>query len=255
VSGTLLKLAPFGSPAEPAPLRVADAACTDPGLLRPANEDAFVRRTEDRLWAVADGMGGHEGGAWAAAAIAHALSTAPVIGTLEADSAGAAHSLHDANRLIHSRAEALGLRMGSTVVALVLGGRRFSVLWAGDSRAYLLRDGRLAPLTRDHTQVQERVERGLLSPAEARKHPMAHVLTRAVGVQPELELASASGAAWPGDAFLLCSDGLHGVAADEEIAERLRARSPASACEALVALAVERGAPDNVTVVVVACAA
>jgi serine/threonine protein phosphatase PrpC len=129
------------------------------------------------------------------------------------------------------------------------------VLWAGDSRAYLLREGRLARLTRDHTQVQDRVERGLLSPDEARTHPMAHVLTRAVGVGPELELARADGAAWPGDTFLLCSDGLHGVAEDAEIAAALAGKSPSVACEALLALAYERGAPDNVTVVVAACAA
>jgi serine/threonine-protein phosphatase Stp1 len=231
----------------------ADAARTDVGLVRSSNEDAFVRRPDAGLWAVADGMGGHEGGEWAAAAIARALEAAQATGDFDPDCASVAQAVRHAHQTIYARAAGDRLRMGSTVVALLLGAGRFAVFWVGDSRAYRLRAGALVQLTRDHTQVQSRVDRGLLSLDEARSHPMAHVLTRAVGVEPTVAIDRADGEARPGDTFLLCSDGLHGVVADAEIAEALSAHGPAGACETLLALCRARGAPDNVTMVVVAC--
>jgi serine/threonine protein phosphatase PrpC len=230
-----------------------DAACTDVGLVRSANEDAFVRRTTERLWAVADGMGGHQGGAWSSDVIARALGETLLTGDFEPDCAAVAASLHEANRLIYARASDSGLRMGSTVVTLLLDDERFAVSWVGDSRAYRLRSGALAQLTTDHTQVQSRVERGLLSSDEARAHPMAHVLTRAVGVEPALDVEGARGRVEPGDVFLLCSDGLHGIVVDAEIAGALGRQGPAGACAELLALCHARGAPDNVTMIAVAC--
>jgi serine/threonine-protein phosphatase Stp1 len=149
--------------------------------------------------------------------------------------------------------EAEGVSMGSTVVALLVQDGRFAVLWAGDSRIYLRRDGVLHQLTRDHTQVQDMVEAGLLSPEEAKEHPMKHVLARAVGVQPSLELDAIVDEADVGDLFLLCSDGLTGQVSDEEIVATMKARQPQAICAALVELCLERGAPDNVTTVAVAC--
>ena len=137
--------------------------------------------------------------------------------------------------------------MGATVVALVVRGDEFAVLWAGDSRAYLHRDGQLIQLTRDHTQVQEMIDRGLLDPADAEDHPMKHVLSRAVGVQDSLAIDAVRDRAQTQDLFLLCSDGLYGVVGEAEIARILSERGIAAA-DALVEASLAGGAPDNVTV-------
>jgi serine/threonine-protein phosphatase Stp1 len=155
--------------------------------------------------------------------------------------------------VIHAESQDAGKQMGSTVVVLLVEGRRFAVLWAGDSRAYLLRRGQLHRLTRDHTQVQEMVDRGLMSAEQARGHPMSHVLSRAAGVEPGLELDAVADEAAGGDVFLLCSDGLHGVMTEPEIAEALALQRPQTVCDNLLELALSRGAPDNVTVIAVVC--
>jgi serine/threonine-protein phosphatase Stp1 len=238
-------------PAAPSWPGLTDAALTDVGLVRRSNEDAFLSRSEAGLWVVADGMGGHEDGEWAAAAIVRALDGVSILGEFDADCAGVARGVQIANATICQRADAYRLRMGSTVAALLLGDDRFAVFWAGDSRAYRLRDGTLSPLTTDHTQVQAKVASGELTATEARNHPMAHVLSRAVGVEPDLDLSSAGGEVRAGDVFLLCSDGLHGTLSEPEIAAVLAQAEPAEACERLVARCRTLGAPDNVTVVVV----
>jgi serine/threonine protein phosphatase PrpC len=144
-----------------------------------------------------------------------------------------------------------GKQMGSTVVSLVIRGPEFIVLWAGDSRAYLYRQGQLIQLTRDHTQVEAMMERGLLTPEEAADHPMKHVLARAVGVQETLEIDGVRDRIESRDIFVLCSDGLSGVVSDAEIAAMLAEHGHAAG-DLLVAACLERGAPDNVTVTLVA---
>ncbi len=240
----------------PAPRRGATAAArTDVGLVRGSNEDAFLTRSAAGLWAVADGMGGHEDGEWAAAAIVRALDDIAILGDFEADRTAVAQGVLAANAVIHQRAQAYRLRMGSTVVALLVGDDRFAVVWAGDSRAYRLRDGALVQLTTDHTQVQAKVARGEMTVAEARVHPMAHVLSRAVGAEADLNLSSLDGDVQAGDVFLLCSDGLHGIVSGPEIAAALAQGAPDQACEQLVARCHARGAPDNITLVIVAAGA
>jgi serine/threonine protein phosphatase Stp1 len=226
---------------------------THEGCVRKANEDSHAMRDEAGLWVVADGMGGHANGQWASSAIVAAVQAANVTGDFDHDASVIAGALHFANEQIVTTAKSNGVSMGSTVVALYLSGRRFACFWAGDSRIYLLRGGELHRLTRDHTQVQEMVDRGLLTAEEARRHPMSHVLSRAVGVQPELELEALADEAAPRDIFLLCSDGLTGVVTEPEIAERLSQFPPRAACQRLLDLVLSRGAPDNVTMVAVAC--
>ena len=233
-------------------VRLVDAALSDRGLARPANEDALVRRPQVGLWAVADGMGGHAEGAWASGAVARALEALDLTGELDADLARAEAAVQAANAEIWSHGQRLGGQIGSTVTVLLAREGRYGVLWAGDSRAYLMRAGALQRLTSDHTLVQDRLDQGLLTPEEALAHPLRHVLTRAVGVRPSLELARRQGALQGADVLLLCSDGVHGVMAEAEIAEALDPRDPDAACRRLQRLCHARGAPDNLTMAVLA---
>ena len=236
-----------------ATLRYRTASLSHVGLVRTHNEDSFVAHEQAGVWAVADGMGGHENGQWASSTVAQALSERPLAGSLDADVAALADAIQDANGKIFSTAESQGIRMGSTVVALYLNGDSFVCLWAGDSRIYLMRDGVLHRMSRDHTQVEDLVERGLLSREEAAHHPMSHVLSRAVGVEEVVNLDAVSDTALPRDVFLLCSDGLTGVVTENEISDSLAALSAEAACERLLEMVLARGAPDNVTMVAVAC--
>ena len=226
---------------------------THAGLVRSVNEDAFLDRGEVGLWAVADGMGGHENGRWASTAVVAALGQAALEGDLDADTKRIADAIHAANATIQAAAETAGRRMGSTVVALRICGVHFQCYWAGDSRIYLLRGGQLVQLTRDHTQVEDMVERGLLTRAEAWRHPMSHVLSRAVGVEPELQLDAVVDVVEPRDLFLLCSDGLTGFVSEAELSERLDHLDPRTACKHLLELVLSRGASDNLTMVAVLC--
>ena len=234
------------------PLRLDSAALTHPGLVRRVNEDSFCDRAVDGVWAVADGMGGHVHGDWASRTLAGALANAPLADGFEDAARAVADGIHHGNRLIWREAQRRGQQMGSTVVALLVRDGRFAVLWVGDSRAYLLRAGQLHQLTRDHTQVQELFDRGLLSAEEVRTHPRGHVLARAVGVGERLQVDVVVDEVESGDLFLLCSDGLTGPVTDAEIAALLGEDAARQVVvDRLLALALERGAPDNVTAVLV----
>ena len=231
-----------------------DQGCvTHEGRIRAHNEDSFVARPEVGLWSVCDGMGGHENGQWASRTIVEQLAEAAWTGGMDEAAGAVARAIHEANRTIFQESESVGKSMGSTTVALLVHGRRFAAIWAGDSRIYVLRDGQLHRLTRDHTQVGELVERGLLTEAEAENHPLSHVISRAVGVGAELELDAVVDEVADDDVFLLCSDGLTGPLNDSEIAGVLTATEPETAAKRLVEMCLERGAPDNVTVIAVRC--
>jgi len=244
------------SPANHAPsgaLRVA--SLSDVGRVRTVNEDSCdsVERGDGAwLLVVADGMGGHRGGATASreavATIAASFS--------ESTSADAFETLHRAieraNEHVFSMArEDPGLAgMGTTVVALLLDAAgRGAVAHVGDSRCYRWRGRSLAPLTTDHSVVAEMQRRGVLTAEEAAYHPRRNEILRSVGVLSEVEVELAAVEIAAGDWYLLCSDGLCGVASEAEIEEVLASEtSPDAAARALVALANECGGPDNVTV-------
>ncbi len=232
-------------------LRVESGAKSHEGKVRQRNEDSFFALERHGLWAVADGMGGHEGGDWASAKIVEELEQIRFPKTFDDACVSIANAIHTANTIIYRQSLRRGKQMGSTVVSLYVQDRRFVVFWCGDSRAYLLRDGTLHRVSRDHSQVQEMIDRGLIDPKDAEGHPMGHVLARAVGVRETLELDSVQDEIQPGDVFLLCSDGLHGYVAEAEIARLLARGTPDHAAEQLVAMTLERGAPDNVTVITV----
>jgi serine/threonine protein phosphatase PrpC len=233
-------------------LRFRSEAVTHPGAVRTHNEDAFLERPDIGLWAVADGAGGHEAGEVASAMLVEALSTIPA--GLSAAELLAQVRLRIAATHAALRAEAArrgpSTVIASTLVVLLARGQHFACLWAGDSRIYMLRDGALHQLTRDHSLVQELVDSGMLRPEEAEGHPRANVITRAIGADdapPELD--KVSDRALPGDRFLLCCDGLNKTLPEHELAALLGAgATPASA---LVEEAVRQHATDNVTAVVV----
>jgi len=229
---------------------IRSSAATHPGAVRPRNEDAMVDRPDAGLWAVADGAGGHGAGDVASRAIATALEAIP-------PGLSAAELLAQVRlRLaaVHTELQEEAARRGpgrliaSTVVVMLTRGGHFAVLWAGDSRGYVLREGALQRLTHDHSLVQEMVDQGEIAAEEAESHPQANVITRAIGAHGELVLDKISGRVAPGDRFLLCSDGLFKAITEEEIAAML-AELPAA--EPVIATAVARGARDNVTAVVV----
>lgn len=227
--------------------RIDESAASHVGIVRRENEDAHFTSAEAGVWVVADGMGGHANGKMASSALVAAVEAVRLPETLDSACDVVSQAIHSANIAIFGHAQEAGLQMGSTVVALVVRGDEFAVLWAGDSRAYLFRDGQLIQLTRDHTQVQEMVDRGLLEQSEAEDHPMKHVLSRAVGVQDALEIDAIRDRMVTRDLFLLCSDGLYGVVGEDRIAAILAEGGSASA-DALIAASLENGAPDNVTV-------
>ncbi len=202
---------------------------------------------------VADGVGGHAGGAQAARAVAAALEALP--GDLPDDDIRQATECALQN--VHHALQAARLQAGNaasatTVVVLLLRGDRVTCLWAGDLRAYRFRDGRLALITRDHSLVQEMLSAGTITPEQARRHPRRNVITRALGADcNRVAIECVTEHAQPGDLYLLCTDGLPGALTEAEIA-RVMAGAPEHAADALVCAALERQARDNVTVAVIA---
>ncbi len=226
---------------------------THPGLKRKVNEDSILVRTERGLWAVADGMGGHEAGDVASSSVVEALSIVPPNANLQRFVNDAMTALQNVNHsLIQLARQGSHPRtIGSTVVSLVISGDQFACLWAGDSRAYRVREGEIAQVTRDHSLVQDLIDAGMLSPAEAEGHPNANVVTRAVGATEDLNVDVSAGDTREGDLFILASDGLTRVVNDDLIYAELTGKPLEQAADRLVEMVLERGAPDNVSFVIV----
>lgn len=225
---------------------------TDIGLRRKVNEDSMLVRTDRGLWAVADGMGGHDKGDVASRMVTDALLRLPIVYGLDNLVEAAIETLVEVNRELIALAEAekTSRTIGSTVVGVAIANQQFRCFWAGDSRAYRIRDHQIVQLTRDHSLVQDLVDAGMLTPQEAEDHPNANVITRAVGVGADLKIDTVSGDVRPGDLFLLASDGLTRLVNDAELAAELVSKRPEEAAEALVQTALSRGAPDNVTMII-----
>ena len=250
-------------------MQVSAAVASHPGLRRAGNEDAYCCRPDLGLYAVADGMGGHVAGE-----VASQLAV-EVISTFIADSRGAdpgwswplplneaftidGNRLAMAFRLAHRRLGAAveadeELRgMATTAAAVLIGSGSPVVAHVGDSRVYLLRAGQLQALTQDHSWVGEQVRAGMMSDADARRHPWRNVVTRAIGggADPEVEVSPVE--LHLGDRLLLCSDGLSSVVAHEKLEPLMTAGRPLQeTCEALIDAANEAGGPDNITVLMI----
>jgi serine/threonine protein phosphatase PrpC len=225
---------------------------THVGLKRKVNEDSVLVRTERGLWAVADGMGGHEAGDVASTMVTDALRALPIVYGLDDLVESAVDALRRVNReLIDlARSEDRARTIGTTVVGLAIADGHFRCFWAGDSRAYRIRHGQIRRLSRDHSLVQDLVDAGMLNSADAEKHESANVITRAVGVSEELEVDSSTGEAASGDIFVLASDGITRVVGDDELLEELANGSLEAAADKVVELVLARGAPDNLSMVI-----
>lgn len=230
-------------------MNFAVGAKTDVGRGRPANEDTFLVDHDDRLYAVADGMGGHRAGEVASATAIDALQAAFAGGAALDEAVGAA------NAAVFEKASAnVEMRgMGTTLTAAaLLDDHRVLLGHVGDSRAYLMRDGGVTRITEDHSLVEQLVREGRLSPEEAASHPQKAIITRALGIDPEVEVDTYPVDLRPGDRLLLCSDGLTNMVADTAIAGILRRQpDPQQAAEQLVDMANDAGGDDNITVVVI----
>ena len=230
---------------------VRSAGATDPGTVRHQNEDSHLLQDDIRLWAVADGLGGHGHGEVASRMVVDALNSVAPTATLNAAVESVNVALAGVNADLRRGALGIGRdeRAGSTVVALAIRGGEWGVFWAGDSRAYMYRSGSLTQLTRDHTVASE-------TGAESGGSLAALVaagdeITRAVGGDEVLELDYASGLIVDHDRFLLCSDGLYSALGEVQMAHHLQRDSPEEASRALVEAACSAGALDNVTAVII----
>ena len=239
-------------------MRYRSAACSHTGRVRAHNEDAYLERPDigpdTGLWVVADGMGGMTSGDVASQAVVQALAEMPAQATGSAYIAEITARLNQVNTDLQDLAHSRGTPtpIGTTVAGLLMFGAHFACFWAGDSRIYRWRGGELDRLTRDHSLVQDMVDSGLLAPELAESHPHASVIQRAVGVEPTLTLEFTHARVQPGDVYLLCSDGLTRMVGDEELEQQLGQRPLEAVCETLLQLVLQRGARDNVTMILVA---
>ena len=233
--------------------RLRHGGVTDIGNVRATNQDQLL--AEGELVAVADGMGGHNGGE-----IASRLAVATVRETFSADPTadGLVDAVRAANRAVWERADAdpdlhgMGTTIAAAARVTIRGEERLAVVNVGDSRAYRLREGSLSRMSSDHSMVADLVRAGEVSEADARTHPDRHVLTRVLGVGPDIEPHVADGDLARGDRLLLCSDGLVNELGDDEITATLAAFvDPDEAANGLVQLAKDHGGNDNITAVVV----
>jgi serine/threonine protein phosphatase PrpC len=224
---------------------------TTVGTVRKHNEDSYVALPEKRLWVVADGMGGHQRGDVASQAVVDAYrefepkrTVSQTIDDLEE------RAIRVNEKLREDLPANPGNIMGSTLALMYAKNRYAFFLWAGDSRIYTYREGRLEQISHDHSFIQESVDKKIMSAEEASSHPSSNIITRAIGVHNQLYMDIDYFPVQGGDKFLICSDGLFKDVVLAEIAEQLD-KIPFKAAEGLIDMALNKGANDNVTVIVI----
>lgn len=237
---------------------LAWALRSDPGKVREHNEDfaGAVTDLDDRgpLFVVADGLGGHAAGEVASRVAVDAALEDWCKGSASSPAAAARSAVRAANVAVFDAAIDHHRRgMGTTIVAATFAGREAVVAHVGDSRAYLVHDDRCTQLTTDHSRVAEMVRMKLLTPEQAAVHPSRSMLTRSLGAEPAVQVDLITQPVAAGARLVLCSDGVWDLVSRAELVDATDA-SPAAAAERIVDLALERGAPDNATVLVVSVA-
>ena len=231
-------------------LRWNSRAISHVGAVRKNNEDSYLHRPDIGLWVVADGMGGHAAGDVASQTVVECMTQVAADGKLSAMIDSAEDKLLEANRRLLALAVDKHQRtIGSTAVALLARGNHVACLWAGDSRVYRVRGKKVERMTQDHAMVEDLVSSGLMSRDEAISHPQANRITRAIGAMPGLFVDVEIFEVQPNDMFVLCSDGLYKELTDAEIGKTLNGNE--QAVDALINLALERRARDNVTAIAV----
>jgi serine/threonine protein phosphatase Stp1 len=226
---------------------------THVGLRRKINEDSIFVDSERGFWAVADGMGGHEAGEIASAMVTDALRCLPIVPDIDELATKAVEALRQVNDDLIDLARSAGRErtIGTTVVGLAIANGFFRCFWMGDSRAYRMRGGQIMRVTRDHSLVQDLIDAGMLKPEDAETHESANLITRAVGAAENADVEIVGGEANPGDQFLLASDGLTRIVPDDELAAELKRGPLEQVADNLVETVLERGAPDNVSLIIV----
>ena len=227
-------------------MNVSVGAATDIGQVREGNEDSYL--VVEPLYAVADGMGGHRGGE-----VASSLALETVQGMFERREGSLAEQVAEANRAVFDRSQSdrKVSGMGTTLTAAQVDGNRVHLVHVGDSRAYLLRGGELTQITEDHTLVHRMVMEGEISEEEAETHPHRSILTRALGVDQNIQVDEGDLEVAPGDRLLLCTDGLTGMVPEGQIREiLLESRDPQEAVDKLVKVANRAGGIDNITALI-----
>jgi protein phosphatase len=227
-------------------------AATHVGKVRLRNEDSYFTRPESGIWAVADGMGGHEAGDLASQTVIEVLKSIQTPSSAGELLSFCKSRIFEANsRLKEMGQQRGGVIIGTTVTVLLTFDRYFACLWAGDSRMYIVRQGSISQVSRDHTEVQDLLTDGSITPGEAETWVSSNVITRAIGVIASPELEVATGVLHPGDVFVICTDGLTRHLEDDEIMRHTTAYVSQEACDRMIMLTLERGAVDNVTIIVV----
>lgn len=224
---------------------------TSAGNVRSTNEDSYFENPQHGIWAVADGMGGHQSGDLASQLITQSLGVVEQKDTLQETINNVKECLLNANAFLLEEASFRKGKqtIGSTVVVVVIHGDQCVALWAGDSRLYRLREKKLELLTTDHSHVQELVDIGALQPDEAESHPSSNIITRAIGASSDLMIEDRQFNIQDGDTFLLCSDGLYRELKETQIASILESYDRAS--DKLIELALKNECRDNVTTIVI----
>jgi serine/threonine protein phosphatase PrpC len=235
------------------PITWQSSAITHEGMVRPINEDAILNKPQISLWAVADGMGGHKVGDIASKKIVSALDTLEHVDRLSEAVDIIEDCLTDVNQLMIEYAQLMleGHTMGSTLVCAVIKGRIGACLWVGDSRLYRFRNNKLEQLSRDHSQLEEMIELGLITREDSENHPNKNIITRAIGVEPQLFVDVTLFSTQVGDTYLLCSDGIYNAISDQQIIESLTLKNVEESTEKLLTLSLENHARDNVSAIVV----
>jgi len=222
------------------------------GMVRELNEDAYLDRSQTRLWIVADGVGGWARGDIASRTTIEQMSMLELPANAEIAAEAISGRLQAVNDALLRESRSRGGRgMATTVVSLCFRDSRALLHWAGDSRIYRLRHGRLERLTRDHSKVQAMVDAGTITEEQAANHPEANVITRALGAFPHVQIDQRFEVLEDGDVFLLCSDGLTKHVSDGELARIIATEAPEYQLDRMLNLALSRGGTDNVTAVIV----
>ncbi len=236
-----------------AKFRIDSEGRTDVGRVRSLNEDSLLVRPDLGLWVVADGMGGHDAGDFASQTVVGELDQISPAASARALLSAMEARVIAANEVLFTAANESGGVIGCTLVALMIYEDAFACVWSGDSRIYRVRHGAIEQVTRDHTEAQDLIDHGTLTPEEARTWPRKNVITKAIGVFDLPQLEMIQGRIEDGDIFVVCSDGLTEHVEDHEILQAAGMHPLGNAVDHLIGTTLERGAKDNVTVIAVAC--